>query len=50
MRINVVSNENLIAEAFKYAENIHTRKNNRNVLKEFVNNRMRKKSFETHTK
>lgn len=26
MRINVVSNENLIAEAYKYAENIHTRK------------------------
>jgi hypothetical protein len=47
----VVLDENLIAEAFKYAENIHARKELRETaLKEFVNNRMREKSFETHTK
>lgn len=43
MRTNVVLDDNLIDEAFKYAENIHTKKDLiETALKEFVRNRKMK--------
>ncbi len=43
MRTNVVLDDHLIAEAFKYAENIHTKRELIEVaLKEFVKNKKMK--------